>query len=48
MSDQSERDAWRELAIQAVTNLSRIVEEAEAMLRKAQERLRQLNDDYND
>jgi Tfp pilus assembly protein PilX len=42
MSEQ-DKDAWRELAVEAVRNLSRLVEDAEALLRRAEQQLRDLD-----
>jgi hypothetical protein len=37
-------EAWRELAVETIRNLSRLVEDAEALLRKAEQQLRDLQD----
>jgi Tfp pilus assembly protein PilX len=39
---KEEAEAWRELAVETIRNLSRLVEDAEALLRKAEQQLRDL------
>ena len=41
-------DAWRELAIETIRNLSSLVEEAQSTLRRAQQRLDELNSSLDD
>ena len=45
MCKQSEnaKEVWRELAVETIRNLSRLVEDAEALLHKAEEQLRNLD-----
>jgi hypothetical protein len=42
MSEENERQQWRDLAVQTVRNLAALVEQAESLLRQAQEKLEQL------
>lgn len=41
--DRDAKEAWRELATETIRNLSRLVEDAEALLRKAERQLRELD-----
>jgi len=41
--DAEAKAAWRELAVEMIRNLSRLVEDAEALLRRAEQQLRDLD-----
>jgi hypothetical protein len=47
MSDQDKnaKEAWRELATETIRNLGRLIEDAEALLRKAEQQLQKLESD---
>ena len=41
---QEEREAWKELAVETVRNLAALVEQAELLLRRAEEQVAVLRD----
>lgn len=41
-------EKWRELAVETIRNLSGLVEQAEALLRKAEKQLSELDTDRDD
>lgn len=45
MDAKEKDDCWRDLARETVRNLSRLVEDAQAVLRQAEDRLQRLEDD---
>lgn len=45
MSEKETLEAWRDLARESIRNLSRLVEDAQAILRQAEDRLRRLEDE---
>jgi hypothetical protein len=45
---QADADPWRELAVETIRNLGSLVEQAESLLRRARERLDELDAERND
>jgi len=46
--ESKKSEEWRELAVETIRNLTRLIEDAEAILRKAQEQLNRLDADRDD
>ena len=47
MSERENAEAWRELAIETIRNLSALIETAEALLKRAQKQLDDLDAERN-
>jgi hypothetical protein len=48
MDTEKDKNEWRELAIETIRNLDRVIEDMEAVRRRARERLEELDIDRDD